>query len=372
MGARAARRARCGRRSGPTSGRASSSVLAHRRGHLGRGAAALPRAQRLRRGDLPHVLLQPADRRRRRGSPACCAWSARTPSGSSASGGWPPLRDLGSDADGAAQRGRGARAAAAGTSPATALAAVHRSPTCFDDDGDGRASRCASRHRRPGTPAAPALIAPGDRDAAWPVASVPRAGRCWSTTSPTRFGDAADRRLARAADRRPCVVPLRQQGSTRPFGVPRRGAQPLPAARRRLPRLPRAASPARSPPASRSARAYEAERRRAEQLAELDRAKTDVLHQRQPRVPHAADAAARPGRGRARRRRAPAGRRRSAQRVELRPAQRPAAAQAGQHPARLLPARVRPGDAQLRAGRPRAYTAELASMFAVARPSGPG
>ena len=35
-------------------------------GDLGRGAAAVPRAQRLRRGDLPHVLLQPADRRRRR------------------------------------------------------------------------------------------------------------------------------------------------------------------------------------------------------------------------------------------------------------------------------------------------------------------
>ena len=52
-----------------------------------------------------------------------------------------------------------------------------------------------------------------------------------------------------------------------------------------------------------SARAYAAERRRAESLAELDRAKTDVLHQRQPRVPHAAHAAARPRRGRADRRR---------------------------------------------------------------------
>ena len=36
-----------------------------RRRHLGRVAAAVPGAQRLRRGDLPHVLLQPADRRRR-------------------------------------------------------------------------------------------------------------------------------------------------------------------------------------------------------------------------------------------------------------------------------------------------------------------
>ena len=52
--------------------------------------------------------------------------------------------------------------------------------------------------------------------------------------------------------------------------------------------------------ASRARARYEAERQRAEALAELDRAKTDVLLQRQPRVPHAADADARPGRGRAR------------------------------------------------------------------------
>ena len=46
---------------------------------LGRAAAAVPRAQRLHRGDLPHLLLQPARRRPRRGRRACCAWSARTP-----------------------------------------------------------------------------------------------------------------------------------------------------------------------------------------------------------------------------------------------------------------------------------------------------
>ena len=42
-----------------------------------------------------------------------------------------------------------------------------------------------------------------------------------------------------------------------------------------------------------NARAYEEERRRAEALAELDRAKTAFFSQRQPRVPHAADADAR-------------------------------------------------------------------------------
>ena len=65
-----------------------------RRGDLGRRAAALPRAQRLSRGDLPHVLVQPAARRRRRDSAACCASSPRRPSASSASGGSALLRDL--------------------------------------------------------------------------------------------------------------------------------------------------------------------------------------------------------------------------------------------------------------------------------------
>ena len=41
-------------------------VLATGDRDLGRGPAAVPRAQRLPRGDLPHVLLQPAARRRRR------------------------------------------------------------------------------------------------------------------------------------------------------------------------------------------------------------------------------------------------------------------------------------------------------------------
>ena len=61
------------------------SVLGAGAGDLGRGAAAVPRAQRLPGGDLPHLLLQPAARRRRRASAACSASSPRTPSGSSAS-----------------------------------------------------------------------------------------------------------------------------------------------------------------------------------------------------------------------------------------------------------------------------------------------
>ncbi len=60
-----------------------------------------------------------------------------------------------------------------------------------------------------------------------------------------------------------------------------------------------------------NARAYEEERRRAEALAEARPGQDHFLLQRQPRVPHAADADARPGRGCAgRARRASAGRQR--------------------------------------------------------------
>ena len=84
------------------------------------------------------------------------------------------------------------------------------------------------------------------------------------------------------------------------------------AARRGLPRLHRASSPARSPPGSPARAPTRTERRRAEALPELDRGQDRVLHQRQPRAAHAADAAARPGRGRAHRRRRAAAARRSA------------------------------------------------------------
>ena len=56
--------------------------------------------------------------------------------------------------------------------------------------------------------------------------------------------------------------------------LPGRRAQPAPPARRRLPRLHRPGRRRRSRPRLANARAYEEERRRAEALAELDRAKT--------------------------------------------------------------------------------------------------
>ena len=102
------------------------------------------------------------------------------------------------------------------------------------------------------------------------------------------------------------------------------------------------------------ARAYEFERGPGRDAGRARPGQDRLLHQRQPRVPHPADAAARARpRTRSPTTRDPlAGRQREPGRGD--PAQRPAAAQAGQHAAGLLPARVRPGRGPLRAGRPRA------------------
>ena len=157
----------------------------HRYRHLGRGPAALPRAQRLSRGDVPHVLLQPARRRRRRASRACSASSPRRPNASSASGAWRRLRDLAAAVAGHPHRGRRARRGRRAARPAIRPTCRSASPTWS-------------------TPAAPRGWArpPGSRPARPPrrgraAAGRPRAGlaagphpgrraRSWSRTWPRR------------------------------------------------------------------------------------------------------------------------------------------------------------------------------------------
>ena len=69
------------------------------------------------------------------------------------------------------------------------------------------------------------------------------------------------------------VLPIAPHGQKR-RGLFVAGAEPVPAARRRPIAASSVCSSARSPPALANAHAYEEERRRAEALAEIDRAKT--------------------------------------------------------------------------------------------------
>ena len=291
-----------------------------RRGDLGRGAAAVPRAQRLHRGDLPHVLLQPAVRRRRRDRRDAVrrqrghrAGHRRAPDGDAAR----PRRRT--------RRRSGPRPRCsprrAGASRRPALDLPFALVYLFDDDGDDRAARgragigAGTRpRRRPSTSATP--------DAVWPAAALAAGETALRRRPRARFAGPADRRVGRAAAagaRRAAAA----AGPAAPVRVPgRRRSTRYRAARRRLPRRSSSSSPARSRPGIADARAYEAERPPGRDARRARPGEDRVLHQRQPRVPHAADAAARPGRGRARRRRrrrCPTGQR---ERVEVDPAQR--------------------------------------------------
>jgi len=141
----------------------------------------------------------------------------------------------------------------------------------FDDDSDG-ARLSGAAGIRPGTPAAPHVVGLDDPGAIWPAAAL--------AAGETALVEDLDRRIAALPTgawdeppRRALVVPLPQQGQQRPYGF-------LVAALNRYRALDDAYRSFVGLVAGQvaagisTARAYDAERRRAEQLAELDRAKT--------------------------------------------------------------------------------------------------
>ena len=317
-----------------------NTVMATGGGHLGRvaaccssSAAATPR-RRTTRSPTARSSTTTAS------IGGCCAWSRRTPRRSSPHRRMQTLRDLG-----ARPRPRTSPRPRRSAPPCDELGASPRTlpftlAYLFDDGratgpagrsdrlrrrppGRARADRRRRTRRRPGRPAGAgrrrrrAGGRPRERFAelptgAWdqpPVAAAGGAARCGGARRAVRLpgrrrSTATDRSTTATADFCDLVAGQIAAGLT-------------------------------------DARAYEFERGRAETPGRARPGQDRLLHQRQPRVPHPADAAARPGRGRARRRRGPA-RRPAARPGRGDPPQRPAAAQAGQHAAGLLPARVRP------------------------------
>ena len=168
-----------------------------------------------------------------------------------------------------------------------------------------------------------------------------------------------------AARRRSCSRSASSSASSSPGSTPLR---PLDEGYRELPRP--VAGPARRRPHQRARLRGGAPPRR--DAARARRGQDRVLHQRQPRAADAADAAARPGRGRADRRRGPAVRR-SARARRAHPPQRPAAAEARQHAAGLLAPAVRAAERGVRPDRPRALHGRAREHVRVGRrPRRPG
>ena len=342
-------------------------------GHLGRGAAARSwSGSGYPRGDVPHLLVQPDARRDGGVGGMFCVGHGRHRAGhrrAAAADAAGPGRPDGRRAEIAPRKPVGPRPSA----PRRATRTTCRSPcsTCWTPTGGGSpapalagvARRHAEQRREP------SISGRGAGLGRSPRCSRP-AGRWWSTTCPIGSAPLPRRRRGPSRRTRAVVLPMAQPGQARLGRVRRGRRQPPPAVRRRLPGLPR---PARRP-----------RRRRRRQRTGLrggaaagrgaGRAgpgQDGLLLQRQPRVPHPADAHAR-ARSRTCSAEPTASCRRRRGAARGRPPQRAAAPAAGQHAAGLLPHRGGPGPGDA-TSRPTSPPSPPTSPASSARPSsGPG
>ena len=207
------------------------------------------------------------------------------------------LRELGSDPT--AIRSEAEAIALAGRHLAANLHSLPFTLTyIFDERRRRRARLRGTSGIAPGHPAAPEVLRRDDPAPAWPFADLVegapkllRAGGPLPGACPPARGEEPPVNAM--------LVELPHQGQRAAARLLRRGAQPLRPARRELPRLRRA----RRRPGRDEHRQRSRLRARARARGVAHRARPredDLLHERQPRAAHAADAPARPGRGRAR------------------------------------------------------------------------
>ena len=143
-------------------------------------------------------------------------------------------------------------------------------------DPDGSARLGCSTGLDPGHPAAPLLIRPDDPDAPWPVIDVGRTGATRVLSHLGRTGLPESAPGWSDPPRQAVLVPLSDGVQPAPVGVFVAGLSPY----RRLDTEYRGFAElvaASIGPGLAGARAYDSERRRAEALAELDRAKTEFF-----------------------------------------------------------------------------------------------
>ncbi|WP_345286723.1 SpoIIE family protein phosphatase [Streptomyces gulbargensis] len=139
----------------------------------------------------------------------------------------------------------------------------------FDDDGGARLA--ASTGIVAGHPAAVPVLGPDDEGTVWPAAAAARGETVLMALDSTAFGDLPTGAWPKAPDQA-LVVPLQQQGGA-PYGflvAALNRYRPLEEGYRGFVELVAGHVAA----GISSARSYEAQQRRAEELAELDRAKT--------------------------------------------------------------------------------------------------
>jgi hypothetical protein len=314
-------------------------------GFMARARAALHQQPRLRAGDVPHLLAEPRARRRRQGRRR----SPHGPGDDRAGQGERQLETLRALADRTGVARTAAEACVIAASVLEGADADVPFSLVYLLGDDGVPTLAAA------SPASLAgridLRAPGG---GWPFHEALRSGASLPVDGlARRFGSLPGGRYGVTPERAVVVPLLRDERERYGFVVFGLGVWRAPS-EGYLGFLALVASQLAS--AIARARASEEERQRTQAMAELDRAKTLVLQQHQPRVPHTADADARADDGRAPHARADARR--------PRPRDRP--------PQRASPAKARRKSARLRAHRggtrarvcerhpPRRLTKELA------------